>query len=95
MQRCLPPHDIAQSNAGGARRADVHGVVSHSVSAAVSAIEYGASAIIVSNHGGRQADYAPATIDVLAEVRRQTPGGMQGARAALRFPPPCASSPVL
>ena len=35
---------------------------------AVSAIEHGASAVIVSNHGGRQADYAPATIDVLAEV---------------------------
>mmetsp|Transcript_46965 Transcript_46965/g.87541 ORF Transcript_46965/g.87541 Transcript_46965/m.87541 type:complete len:293 (-) Transcript_46965:395-1273(-) len=35
---------------------------------AVAAIEHGASAIIVSNHGGRQADFAPATIDVLAEV---------------------------
>lgn len=32
------------------------------------AIEYGASGVIVSNHGGRQLDSAPATIDVLAEV---------------------------
>lgn len=32
------------------------------------AVEHGADAIIVSNHGGRQLDGAPATIDVLAEV---------------------------
>jgi 4-hydroxymandelate oxidase len=35
---------------------------------AVQAVQRGASGIIVSNHGGRQADYAPATVDVLAEV---------------------------
>ncbi|XP_033102749.1 hydroxyacid oxidase 1-like [Anneissia japonica] len=32
------------------------------------AVEYGASGILVSNHGGRQLDYLPATIDVLPEV---------------------------
>lgn len=32
------------------------------------AVEHGADAIIVSNHGGRQLDGAPPTIDVLAEV---------------------------
>lgn len=32
------------------------------------AIEHGADGIIVSNHGGRQLDTAPATIDVLSEV---------------------------
>lgn len=32
------------------------------------AVKHGASAIIVSNHGGRQLDTAPATIDVLEEV---------------------------
>ena len=32
------------------------------------AIDAGASAVIVSNHGGRQLDGAPATIDVLPEV---------------------------
>lgn len=32
------------------------------------AIDYGAKGIIVSNHGGRQLDTAPATIDVLAEI---------------------------
>lgn len=35
---------------------------------AVQAIEHGARGIIVSNHGGRQLDGAPATIDVLASV---------------------------
>lgn len=32
------------------------------------ALEYGASGIIVSNHGGRQLDTTPATIDVLPEI---------------------------
>jgi 4-hydroxymandelate oxidase len=32
------------------------------------AVEHGADAIVVSNHGGRQLDRAPATIDVLEEV---------------------------
>jgi 4-hydroxymandelate oxidase len=32
------------------------------------ACEHGAAAVIVSNHGGRQLDKAPATIDVLEEV---------------------------
>jgi len=32
------------------------------------AIEHGADGIVVSNHGGRQLDTAPATIDVLQEV---------------------------
>jgi len=35
---------------------------------AVTAVEFGASGVIVSNHGGRQADCVPATIDVLREV---------------------------
>jgi 4-hydroxymandelate oxidase len=32
------------------------------------AVEHGAAAIVVSNHGGRQLDGAPATLDVLPEV---------------------------
>lgn len=32
------------------------------------AVEHGAAAIVVSNHGGRQLDDSPATIDVLARV---------------------------
>lgn len=32
------------------------------------AVEHGAAAIIVSNHGGRQLDRVPAAVDVLAEV---------------------------
>ena len=35
---------------------------------ALRALDHGAKAIWVSNHGGRQLDYAPATIDVLPEV---------------------------
>ena len=35
---------------------------------AVLAVEHGAAAVIVSNHGGRQLDRAPATADVLAEI---------------------------
>jgi 4-hydroxymandelate oxidase len=35
---------------------------------ALQAVEHGASGVIVSNHGGRQLDGAPATIDVLPEV---------------------------
>uniref|UniRef100_A0A6N2MX40 (S)-2-hydroxy-acid oxidase n=1 Tax=Salix viminalis TaxID=40686 RepID=A0A6N2MX40_SALVM len=36
--------------------------------AATKAMEVGAAGIIVSNHGGRQLDYTPATISVLEEV---------------------------
>jgi 4-hydroxymandelate oxidase len=35
---------------------------------AVRSVEAGAAAVVVSNHGGRQLDDAPATADVLAEV---------------------------
>ncbi|XP_054930893.1 2-Hydroxyacid oxidase 1-like isoform X2 [Dermacentor andersoni] len=40
------------------------------VEAAIEAIEHGASAIMVSNHGGRQLDCVPATIDVLPDIVR-------------------------
>jgi isopentenyl diphosphate isomerase/L-lactate dehydrogenase-like FMN-dependent dehydrogenase len=32
------------------------------------AVEHGAAGVVVSNHGGRQLDHAPATIDALPEV---------------------------
>lgn len=32
------------------------------------AVEHGAAALVVSNHGGRQLDTSPATIDVLAQI---------------------------
>jgi 4-hydroxymandelate oxidase len=35
---------------------------------AARAVDHGAKAVVVSNHGGRQLDTAPATIDVLPEV---------------------------
>src|SRR5206468_11179773 len=35
---------------------------------ALLAVEHGAAGIVVSNHGGRQLDGVPATIDVLAEI---------------------------
>lgn len=39
-----------------------------SVEDAKKAVDIGATAIIVSNHGGRQLDGAPATVDVLADI---------------------------
>lgn len=33
----------------------------------------GCSAVILSNHGGRSLDYAPAPIDVLIELQQQRP----------------------
>ncbi|MCB1036010.1 MAG: alpha-hydroxy-acid oxidizing protein [Acidobacteria bacterium] len=41
---------------------------------AVKAVEHGASGIVVSNHGGRQLDTSPATIDVLEEVATAVDG---------------------
>ncbi|OMO66085.1 FMN-dependent dehydrogenase [Corchorus olitorius] len=44
----------------------IKGVVTHED--AIKAIEVGVDGIVVSNHGARQLDYAPATISVLEEV---------------------------
>ncbi|MGA1676720.1 MAG: alpha-hydroxy acid oxidase [Pseudomonadales bacterium] len=41
------------------------------------AADSGAQALIVSNHGGRQLDGAPATIDVLPEIARAVNGRME------------------
>ncbi len=41
---------------------------------AIRAVEYGAKAIIVSNHGGRQLDGAIASLDALAEIVRAVDG---------------------
>lgn len=38
-------------------------------------MEAGAAGVIVSNHGARQLDYAPATISVLEEVIGRRPAG--------------------
>ena len=46
------------------------------------AVEHGAAGIIVSNHGGRQLDTAPATIDVLPEIV----AAVRTAGAAAGFP---------
>ncbi len=35
---------------------------------AVRAVQCGAQAVVVSNHGGRQLDHAPATLEVLPEI---------------------------
>lgn len=49
---------------------------------AVAAVDAGVAGIIVSNHGGRQLDYAPAALDVLpaivAAVARRVPVLMDG-----------------
>src|SRR6185503_7701232 len=44
----------------------VKGVLTHED--ALLAAEHGAAAVVVSNHGGRQLDGVPATMDVLPEV---------------------------
>jgi 4-hydroxymandelate oxidase len=41
---------------------------------AVRAVEHGVAAVVVSNHGGRQLDTAPATIDVLGPIARAVAG---------------------
>uniref|UniRef100_A0A1I7Y4I5 (S)-2-hydroxy-acid oxidase n=1 Tax=Steinernema glaseri TaxID=37863 RepID=A0A1I7Y4I5_9BILA len=41
---------------------------------ALQAVESGAAGIIVSNHGGRQLDFAPSTVEVLPEVVRAVAG---------------------
>ena len=41
------------------------------------AVEHGASAIVVSNHGGRQLDTAPATISVLPGIVEAVNGGIE------------------
>ncbi|MEJ2086047.1 MAG: alpha-hydroxy acid oxidase [Acidobacteriota bacterium] len=41
------------------------------------AVEHGASAVIVSNHGGRQLDTAPATIEVLPEIVAAVDGAIE------------------
>src|SRR6202034_1497354 len=41
---------------------------------AVAAVTAGASAILVSNHGGRQVDPAPASLDVLPEIAAAVSG---------------------
>ncbi|KYC42352.1 2-hydroxy-acid oxidase [Scytonema hofmannii PCC 7110] len=44
---------------------------------AVRAVEYGAKAIVVSNHGGRQLDGAIASLDALVEVVKAVDGGAE------------------
>src|SRR5690349_9186886 len=41
------------------------------------AVEHGAAAIVVSNHGGRQLDGVPATLDSLPEVAEAIAGGVE------------------
>ncbi|KZP00040.1 L-mandelate dehydrogenase [Calocera viscosa TUFC12733] len=37
------------------------------------ALQYGCAGVLLSNHGGRQLDYAPASIDILYELRQRRP----------------------
>jgi isopentenyl diphosphate isomerase/L-lactate dehydrogenase-like FMN-dependent dehydrogenase len=41
------------------------------------AIDHGAAAVVVSNHGGRQLDAVPATLDVLADVAEAVDGRVE------------------
>lgn len=51
---------------------------------ALEALGHGVDAIWVSNHGGRQLDTLPATIEVLPEVRKEDDAGI-GSPNALRI----------
>lgn len=51
----------------GWQHADLFGPV-YGVEDAENAIKYGLDGIIISNHGGRQLDSVPASLDVLREV---------------------------
>ena len=42
-----------------------------------SAIEYGVDGVVISNHGGRQLDGMPATVDALAEIAPLAAGKIQ------------------
>ncbi|KZP00038.1 hypothetical protein CALVIDRAFT_320378 [Calocera viscosa TUFC12733] len=42
------------------------------------AVEHGCTAVLLSNHGGRQLDYARAPIDVLYELRQRRPDILDG-----------------
>jgi isopentenyl diphosphate isomerase/L-lactate dehydrogenase-like FMN-dependent dehydrogenase len=44
---------------------------------AVLAVEHGAAGVVVSNHGGRQLDGAPATLDALEEVVEAAAGRIE------------------
>jgi isopentenyl diphosphate isomerase/L-lactate dehydrogenase-like FMN-dependent dehydrogenase len=46
----------------------------HTTAAAEAALTAGASAIVVSNHGGRQVDPSPASLDVLPEIAAAVSG---------------------
>ena len=59
--------DLKKLRARWRRRLVVKGVMTADDS--VRARDLGCDAIVVSNHGGRQLDSAPATIDVLPEIR--------------------------
>lgn len=42
-----------------------------------SAIEYGVDGVVISNHGGRQLDGMPSTVDALAEIAPLAAGKIQ------------------
>jgi len=48
-----------------------------SVEDARKARDIGATAIIISNHGGRQLDYAPATVDILPDIASAVGGDLE------------------
>jgi isopentenyl diphosphate isomerase/L-lactate dehydrogenase-like FMN-dependent dehydrogenase len=67
---------------------------------AMRAVEHGAAAIVVSNHGGRQLDRAPASLDALEGVVNAVAGRAEvyldgGVRRGTDVGPPWPSVPGL
>ena len=84
MDRSLDWEDLGDLAADAGLPVIVKGVLA--AEDAALAVEHGAAAVVVSNHGGRQLDRCPATAEVLAEVGRRgrRPGPGPGRR---RHPP--------
>ena len=70
----LVPQDIAWVGRASGLPVIVKGVLC--AADAALAVEHGAAGIVVSNHGGRQLDGAPATADALQEVAREVGGAV-------------------
>uniref|UniRef100_R7W2Y8 (S)-2-hydroxy-acid oxidase n=1 Tax=Aegilops tauschii TaxID=37682 RepID=R7W2Y8_AEGTA len=59
------------------------------------AVEAGAAGVIVSNHGGRQLDYAPATISVLEEACALGGGNRRAMKGMQTLLPPSKEGSIL
>lgn len=55
------------SHSTGNKKVEIDGVSVYTAEDVVTAIQYGLDGVVISNHGGRQLDSVPATLDALRE----------------------------